>query len=711
MTARIEELRRILAHLDTLYEMGEDCVHPDTGQVIPDDLYDDWVAELKTLSPNEARFTHQPSGSKVDHGGKPKMIHNPPMVSINKASHEDATLQEEQLFKWMYEASQEADLKKIAIVDGKIYNGKTVVYPDGYFYQQYKLDGAACSIHYEKGVLKQAGLRPRDGVNGLDVTRNITEVLNVPKRLKLPLTLTIRGELVCLWSDFEKVQKMLANRGEKARANPRNHAAGAIQNDDPDKVKDARLTFIAYGIENFDNPPYSTEIERAKWFNKTLGNPENPFRNLIYVQSRPFRFDDLQMMEDNRKNLDYMVDGVIIGVNDLESQEQLGRYGDPKTGNPKGKIAWKFREETATVVIDHIVKETGRTGKITPVAVFANSVRLAETDVTRATLHNYGMVKRYGIRPGTRIKVLKAGSIIPKVIDVVDGTGEPDIPVVCPSCQQKTVLKEGGRIKDKAGNEVVAWDLWCENIACPAKHVSGLQHYLTTFGVLGLGESRIEALVGNGAVKSFADFYRLDVETAVACDLSERQALLAIAAIHLVTSPEKEKDNDKLRAKIETARKKKKEIPAWKLFACFGIPTAGNSAGKALVDHYGDFNTIINASAEDMVNIEDIGHKTAEVIENWFCENKAAVLDLLNYVEPTLPKVGPLTGKTFCLSGVEGKAKWQKEIEDRGGKVTGSVGRKVDYLVAGAKSGAKSDKAKELGIPILDTAGLEKLLT
>lgn len=701
MSDRIKDLRRILAHLDTLYELGEDCVHPDTGQIVPDDLYDDWVAELKGLSPNEPRFTHQTSGSDVDLGTKVKMVHNPPMVSINKASHEDLGIQEAQLFKWLDESANGVD-GPVYTLEDRDYNGSNVTYPRNYFYQEYKLDGAACSIHYEDGVLKQAGLRPRDGINGLDVTANIVEVLNVPKRLKEKVTLTLRGELVCLWPDFEKVQKMLAKRGEKARANPRNHAAGAIQNDDPKKVKEARLTFIAYGIENHDNPPYETEIERAKWCNKKLG--------IQYVQARPFNFYELQKMEDNRKNLDYMVDGAIIGVNNLEAQEQLGRTGDSRTGNPKGKIAWKFREETATVTLADIEAATGRTGKITPVGIFTNSVRLAETDVSRCTLHNFGMVKRFGIRPGTRIKVLKAGSIIPKVIDVIDGTGVPAIPDMCPSCGQKAVLKEGGKIKDKTGNEVTAWDLWCENNDCPAKHVSGLQHYLTTFGVLGLGESRVESLVSKGAVKTFADFYRLDVSAAVACGLSERQALLAIAAIHMVPNPEKEKDNGKLLAKIEKAKKGRKKIPAWQLFASFGIPTAGKSAGKALIEHFEDFDAIGKASATELSGIEDIGDKTAEVIESWFEANRNVVADVLSHVEPELPKTGPLTGTTFCLSGISGKAKWQKEIEDRGGKVTGSVGRKVDYLVAGPKSGAKTEKAKELGIPVLDTDGLEKML-
>ena len=206
----------------------------------------------------------------------------------------------------------------------------------------------------------------------------------------------------------------------------------------------------------------------------------------------------LQKMEDGIDKLDFEVDGVIIGVNNLEDQEQLGRHGDPRTGNPKGKIAWKFREEEATPVIKEIEWQTGRTGKLTSVAIF-DPVRLAGTNVSRATLHNAGFMERNQITIGSKISVRKAGKIIPKVTGVLDGQGKPEFPETCPSCGHETQLLKG--------NSSDMLELVCVNQECPAQNISALCHFLATIGVLGLGESRVTQLVEGGAVAVAADFF------------------------------------------------------------------------------------------------------------------------------------------------------------------------------------------------------------
>ena len=282
------------------------------------------------------------------------------------------------------------------------------------------MDGVALALYYEDGALARAGLRPRDGINGEDVTEQCQYVDGIPAKLKKRVTCSIRGELICKLKDFDKVQIDLEKAGEKLRANPRNHAAGGIrQFKDPTKTKRMRLSFIAYTIEAQDNPPYKTELERAKYCNDELGVP--------YIPTKLFKFENLAKMEAGISKLDFEVDGVIVGVNNLETQEQLGRHGDPVTGNPKGKIAWKFREEEATPVVKEIEWKTGRTGKVTAVAIF-DAVRLAGTNVSRATLHNAGFMQRRQITIGSKISVRKAGKIIPKVTGVVDGQGEPDFP-------------------------------------------------------------------------------------------------------------------------------------------------------------------------------------------------------------------------------------------------------------------------------------------
>lgn len=699
--SRIDDLERIISHLDTCYEIGEDCLHPDTLILVSDGEYDALCRELKQLNPNSDRFLN-PSSSKVV--VLKKVTHQPPLTSIEKASHEDLTVKKEMLFKWLkdsYSPFVDKTTEYFTLKDEN-YENEAVQYPKDFFYQSYKLDGAALALYYEKGKLVKAGLRPRNGVDGEDVTDQVKYVNGVPTKLKEPVTCSIRGELICKLSDFEKVQKELEEAGEKLRANPRNHAAGGIrQFKDPSKVKDMRLSFIAHGIEGLDNPPYSTEIERAIWCNKNLG--------IQFLQLRPFNFYDLNKMEESIDSLDYEVDGVIVGVNDLESQEQLGRHGNKNTGNPRGKIAWKFAEEEATPTIDVIQWQTGRTGKIVPVANF-QAVKLAGTEVRKATLHNYGFMLRNKIDVGTVIKVLKAGKIIPKVIGVLQNpcSGDPNYPAICPTCSGKTELRTGGT--DSSGNQML--DLICLNDDCGAKILNKLVYYLATLGVLGLGESRIASLVDGGVVQSPVDYYKLDLNDMLACGLSERQGLLALAAIHMIPNPDKIKDNDKLQAKINKALNEKKKIPLWQLIASFGMDGASKNTSKILVDHFGDFDKIRSATIDDLVAIDAIGEKTAKVIVDYFNNNSKMIDQLLNYVEFELPKKGKFSGMSFVFSGSfdEGKRHWEEKVEALGGKTSGSVGSKTTYLVAGPGSGSKSDKANELGIPILSVEDLEKLL-
>jgi len=499
-------------------------------------------------------------------------------------------------------------------------------------------------------------LRPRDGVNGEDVTAQVKYVAGVPEKLPEKITCSVRGELICKLTDFEEVQRDLEAAGEKLRANPRNHTAGGIrQFKNPLKTKLMRLSFVAYSIEGLANPPYKTEIERYKYCSEVLGIP--------YTETTPFRFQDLAKFEKDIPKLDFEVDGVIVGVNSLEDQEQLGRHGDRLTGNPKGKIAWKFREEEATPVVKEIQWQTGRTGKLTAVAIF-DAVRLAGTNVSRATLHNAGFMNRNQITIGSKIAVRKAGKIIPKVTGVIAGQGDPEFPQVCPSCEQPTDLQKG--------NTEDMLELVCPNTECPAQNVSTLCHYLSTIGVLGLGESRVAQLVEADLVSVPADFYTLDVETAMTSG----------------------------------------QVPLWQLFASFGIGAAGKAAGKALSDHFGSFEKIRKASQEDLEAVDDVGEITAEAIRSYLDAEAANIDRLLEFVEPTVAAGGGvLDGKVFCFSGgfPDGKKYWEKEVESRGGKCSSSVSKKTNFLVAGPGSGSKSAKAEKLEIPIIDTDELQKM--
>ncbi len=692
-----DELERIISHLDTLYEQGLDCVHPDTNEPVSDSHYDDLRRQLQEQRPTSELFATATASEFVS--TNLKVVHDPPMTSIEKASHENLETQETQLFKWISKtvaSTESSEVEQVALtIKGKSYKDEPISYPESFFYQTYKLDGVAIAIYYENGNLIRAGLRPRDGINGEDVTEQVQYVDGIPAVLPEPVTGSIRGELICKLSDFKKVQKALTLTGEKLRANPRNHTAGGIrQFKNPEKTKRMRLSFVAYSIEGLANPPYQTETGRYEFCKTVLGVP--------YIKAELFRFEDLKILEDNISKLDFEVDGVIIGVNNLGQQEQLGRHGDPLTGNPKGKIAWKFREEEATPTINAIEWQTGRTGKLTSVAVF-EAVRLAGTNVSRATLHNAGFMERNQITIGSKIAVRKAGKIIPKVIKVIDGQGKPNFPEDCPSCTSPTKLQTGGT------DEML--ELICTNPDCPAQNISTLCYFLATFGVLGLGESRVTQLFESGLVTKPADFYQLDIDSTMSSGLTRRQATLAVAAIQMIPAPDK-LTNDVLEEAIHSAIRTKKEVPLWQLFASFGIESASKSAGKALADHFGSFQKIRTATIEELELVDDIGSITATAITEFFAAHQNDIDALLKFVEPTTTvSEGKLSGKTFCFSGgfPEGKKHWEKEVESRGGKCVSSVSKKTNYLVAGPGSGSKSEKAARLEIPILTTQQLSEM--
>ena len=354
-----------------------------------------------------------------------------------------------------------------------------------------------------------------------------------------------------------------------------------------------------------------------------------------------------------------------------------------------------------------ILWNTGRTGSITPVATFS-CVQLAGTTVKRVTLHNLGFMKRNKISVGTKLVIIKSGNIIPKVIDVMDGqAANVDYPKICPSCGESTEVEQ----TPAKGSQEEMWDLRCKNTTCPAQNVDRLSHYLSTFGVLGLGESRVTALVEGKKVSNPSDFYKLTLADTSTCGLTERQGLLVLAAIHMVPDPDQIQDDNKLKVVIDRAIKIKKTIPLWRLFACLGIETAGKSAGKALVDNFGDFSKIRQATIQDIEKIENIGNKTAGIVVDFLRDNSKEIDELLKFVEPELPKTGILTGKTFCLSGgfPDGKQALEKKIEALGGKVSSSVSKNTSFLVQGTDAGeGKSEKADKYGVTKIDLATLKK---
>ncbi|MCK9458294.1 MAG: NAD-dependent DNA ligase LigA [Proteobacteria bacterium] len=724
--SQCDELEAIIAELDTRFDDGEDCLIPadtsddmlkllglDAATPVSDPKYDMLKGTLQANRSDSKIFKTVTASKRVISTKKVK--HVPLLTSIDKASHEDLEIQKAQLWKWISDCTEKAPKSvregKFYVLDGEKYKGSNVTYPRGYFYQQWKLDGVSIQFYYEKGELVSAGLRPRDGEYGEDVTEQAKYVKGIPTKLKVPITCAIRGELIVLTSDFPKVQDWKRQQGEKEFSNQRSAAVGGIrQFNDPEKTKYHLVTCIAHGITwNDSSPiPYSTETEKAIWVNKNLGydsaHPNEPC--IRFVQSRSFNFFDLAKMEAEVPSLDYRVDGIVIGVESLDEQSHLGTHGDKPDGNPRGKIAWKFAEEREPAIIKAIEWNVGRTGVIKPVAIFA-PIRLADTNVARATLHNLGFMIRKKIGLGTEILVQKAGNIIPKVVGVKSNSCDPTYPKTCPSCGKPTASIH----TPAKGNREEMWELRCENSDCPAKQLSNYCHWFKVLGCLGLGEATVEMLMSSGKITTRADFYSLSAADCMAAGLSERESLLTVAAIHMIHDPE-HIDDKELATQITAAIKTPKKVDAWKFFAALGIPTAGEDSGKSLISHFRGIDKIQAASVNELEGTDGVGKKTAEIIYSYLQLHSQEINRLLQHFDLQLPKIGKLTGVTFCLSGSlpQGKTFWKAKIEELGGKCAGSVSKKVKYLVAGDGSGDKSAEATALGIPIIDVDTLKNLL-
>jgi len=663
-------LDRIVVYLCNLYEAGEDCIHPDiAGRAVTDHEYD---ALFKLLPKGSAAHTvATPSDLAADPDAN-TIQHNPPLTSISKANGDD---KEKVLDAWLNQ-----------------YPGRIV--------KALKRDGVALALYYRKGKLVAAGLRPRGGIEGEDVTKNAKFVKDIPHTLPEPVDISIRGELECRISVFEKINAKLAKSGQKTYANPRNFAAGSIrQFKRPEETRKRKLSFTAYSIEwqGSGDPPYKTEYERALYCAKTLGIPHVRIEKL----NRKEVFAELQALEDLVPELDYEVDGVVLSVDNLEDSEQLGKRGNSVTGNPKGKIAWKFKEQSVVVTVKTIDWQVGRTGQLTPVLNF-DPVQLAGTSVQRATGHNLGYMHRDEIVEGTRIRVIKSGKIIPYVVGVVGGKRGKTHPRNCPSCNSPLSVIDGNDDNK---------ELTCMNPKCSAKAVRGLLFYLTTMGAKGVGEKYVKKLV-EGGVRTPVDFYKLTVPALQKSGLSKRQSLLVLAAIHMIPRPKATKMEDDALAKcIADASKSKKRVPLGVLIAAFGVHTVGNSAGKALVAHFKTFDRIRKASLDSLIEVEDIGELTAKRIFDFLKSNAAFVDEILKFVAPVGQKTGKLTGRTFVFTGgfPNGKNYWIAKVENLGGKVSGNVGKSTNYVVVGDNPGSKVDKAAELKVATLDVNSLQKL--
>lgn len=552
-----------------------------------------------------------------------------------------------------------------------------------------KIDGLACSLIYENGKLVRAATRG-DGVVGENVTANVRTIRSIPLTLKVPEgeavpeLLDVRGEVYMPRQAFMRLNEQRAERGESEFANPRNAAAGSLRQLDPQVTASRSLSFFAYYLVGEGAQPKHSESLAllARYGFKVSENykvVENIDEAIKYIGD----FNEL------RQGLSYDTDGAVIKVNDVYQQRILGATGK----DPRWATAYKYPPEQAETTLEDIDWRVGRTGVLTPTAVLT-PVKLSGSVISRATLHNEDFIRAKDIRIGDRVIINKAGEIIPEVLRVVveKRTGdekEVEIPNVCPEC--------GWRV-ERQGEEAA---IRCTNPHCPALGREGLIHFVSrdAMNIDGCGPSVINALLDAGLVRDAADLYSL-----------RKEDLLKLERMG-------EKSADNLLAAL--AESKKNELD--KLLFALGIRHVGAKVARILATEFGSMEKLQQAQPEELAQIRDIGDKIAESAVTWL--NVPANIDLverlaaagltMKFTPPASQEDNPFFGKTLVFTGTMptlGRAEAKTMAQDVGAKVSGSVSKKTDYVIAGAEAGSKLEKAQQLGVTVIDEAEFLRML-
>lgn len=552
-----------------------------------------------------------------------------------------------------------------------------------------KIDGLACSLIYENGKLVRAATRG-DGVVGENVTANVRTIRSIPLTLKVPEgetvpeLLDVRGEVYMPRQAFMRLNEQRAERGESEFANPRNAAAGSLRQLDPQVTASRSLSFFAYYLVGEGaQPKHSESLALLAHYGFKVSENYKVVENIDEAIKYIGDFNEL------RQGLSYDTDGAVIKVNDVYQQRILGATGK----DPRWATAYKYPPEQAETTLEDIDWRVGRTGVLTPTAVLT-PVKLSGSVISRATLHNEDFIRAKDIRIGDRVVINKAGEIIPEVLRVVveKRTGdekEVEIPSVCPEC--------GWRV-ERQGEEAA---IRCTNPHCPALGREGLIHFVSrdAMNIDGCGPSVINALLDAGLVRDAADLYSL-----------RKDDLLKLERMG-------EKSADNLLAAL--AESKKNELD--KLLFALGIRHVGAKVARILATEFGSMEKLQQAQPEELAQIRDIGDKIAESVVTWLnvpanidlVERLAAAELTMTFTPPASQEDNPFFGKTLVFTGTMptlGRAEAKTMAQDVGAKVSGSVSKKTDYVIAGAEAGSKLEKAQQLGVTVIDEAEFLRLL-
>lgn len=652
MNERMKELVVLLNRYATEYYTSD---NPSVSDSEYDRLYRELV-ELEAAYPDQVLAdspTHRVGGKVLD--GFEKYSHQYPLYSL-----QDAFSREE------LEAFDARVRKEL---------------PQPTYICELKIDGLSISLTYEKGILVVGATRG-DGSVGENITENLKRVKDIPLTLPEELDITVRGECYMPRASFDQVNQARQENGEPEFANPRNAAAGTLRQLDTAVVAKRNLATFLYQEAS---PSTRDSQEKVLEHLEQLGFVVNPKR--ILAESMDEIWDFIQEVGQEREKLPYDIDGVVIKVNDLAGQEELGFT----VKAPKWAVAYKFPAEEKEAQLLSVDWTVGRTGVVTPTANLT-PVQLAGTTVSRATLHNVDYIAEKDIRKDDTVIVYKAGDIIPAVLRVVESKRvseeKLDIPTNCPSCDSQLLHFE---------DEVA---LRCINPRCPAQIMEGLIHFASrdAMNITGLGPSIVEKLFAANLVKDVADIYRLKEED------------------FLLLEGVKEKSASKLYQAIQAS----KENSAEKLLFGLGIRHVGSKASQLLLQHFHSIENLAQADPEEVANIESLGSVIAQSLQTYFAtEGSKILLDELkeagvnlDYKGQTVVADAALSGLTVVLTGklerlTRSEAK--SKLESLGAKVTGSVSKKTNLVVAGADAGTKLQKAQELGIEVRDEAWLESL--
>ena len=660
---KIESLREKIRHHEYLYYVLD---HPE----ISDAEFDQLMQQLKNLEAEHPGLV-TPDSPTQRVGGKPregfvKVPHSSPMLSL------DNTYNEEELRAWerrVHELSGRTEVDYVC---------------------ELKLDGMSLALIYEDGKLVR-GITRGDGSIGEDVTLNVRTVRSVPlsipkdklKKAGIPADFEVRGELLMPTASFKKINEERERDGLPTFANPRNFTAGTVRQLDSNITAERRLDYFPYillqnGRTYFDHHSKTLAALEAAGFKV------NPNHKLVRSMDEVWAF--IQRWEEKRDSLPYEIDGIVVKVDRTSLQDELGFTGKA----PRWAIAYKYAARGGVTKLEKIRWQTGRTGKLTPVAELV-PIPIGGTTVRNATLHNMDEIQRLGVKIGDWVRVERGGDVIPKIVEVDKehprGTKEIEEPKKCSVCGTQVVRPEG---------EV---DYRCVNANCPAKLLGTILHFASrgVMNIDGMGESLVNQLIERGLVKNVADIYDLT-----------KEKLLGL-----------ERFADKSAQNILDEIENSKTLPLERVIYGLGIRMVGERTAQFLAEHFGSMEALESAGVEELQDVNEVGPRIAESIVEFFsiAANRKLVGRLreagLTLTGHKKQRGTKLAGKTFVLTGTlkhftRDEAK--KMIEDAGGKVTNSVSKKTDYVVAGADAGSKLDKAKELGVAVINEKEMEGIV-